>query len=249
MHYALFIPKAIGANPKILDSVGLGHLLAKGDASPLLQELQDKGPDGGPGLLVVWPPSMPAYIPDQLTWQAAKPDPDKQLPGGRFWWGYDPANPPAAADLRRNEPFAGRTMRVGDDYWLIPNILLLPHKFVLDEAGEETRQVESSHAVVYERGMWAFEALKAQIEERQRAPAKDMRGYVVEMLQLNYRTFRDLSYHLGLLTDSSWFALACATVDLETLLQIETDVAKKKRDSVTALINSPSSTPGDGPKA
>ncbi len=249
MHYSLFVPKAMGANPRLLDGVGLGHLLRDGDVSPLLQEMTDKGPDGGPGLLFVWPPEMPAYVPGQLTWQPAKPDPDNNLPGGRFWWGYDPAQPVSSIDLRRKVPLPGRTMPAGDEYWLMPDILLLPHKFALENDGKEVRRVAASHAAIYERGMWAYDLLKQQIEEVARAPGKELRQYVIEMLSLNYRMFRDLAYHLGLLTDESWFSLACATVDFETLVQIEEDVAKKKQALVTALTTPPTSTPGVGAKA
>ena len=249
MHYALFIPKAMGADPKLLDTVGLGHLVQKGDVSPLMQELPGKGPDGGPGLLFVWPPSMPAYIAGQMTWQPAKPDSDKNLPAGRFWWGYDPTSPPTAADLIRKKLTRGNPCAIENDLWLVPNVLMLPHKFALGDDGEEVRQVISTHAAVYDRGMWAYDLLKGQVEERAKAPGKEMRRYVVEMLALNYRIFLDLAYHLDLLTDETWFSLACATVDLDTLLQIEADVAKKKREALIAAVTPPTSTPGGGAAA
>lgn len=249
MHFSLFIPGAAGASPKVLESVGLGHLLRDGDASPLLQELQDKGPDGGPGLLVVWPPEMPAYIPGQLTWQPAKPDPDRQLPAKRFWWGYNPASPPTADDLQRTTVMRGHLLDVADDYWLMPNIMLLPHSFILDDNGNEARQVNDDHKAIYDRGLWAFDLLKQQIEGIAAAPGKEMRQYVIEMLSLNFRIFRDLAYHIGLLTDANWFSFACNTVDIHTLIEIEQAVAKKKRDTLTAAAIPPTSPPGAGATA
>lgn len=249
MHYSIFIPCACGADPKQLVGVGLGDLLRPGDPGPQMQELPDAGPSGGPGLLFVWQGSLPVYRPGELTWYPAKEDKSRGLAKGRFWWGIDPANPPTPAELLRGETLRFNYVECGDTTWRIPNIMLLPHNFILDDNGDEAREVSDQWRAIYDRGLWAYEQLKAQVEQSALAPATEMRAYVIDMLALNYRIFRDLAYHLRLMSDANWFSLACATVDLDSLMAIEQDVAKKKRAALEALIAMNTSPPGDGPKA
>jgi len=264
MHFQIFIPNATGADPRHLDKVGLGHLLRPGDAGPVMGEVIGSGPSGGPGLLFTWPGSAPIYRAGELTWRPAKPDNGSPRPGtpgrgaggegqalpqGRFWYGINPASPPTPQDLARSEQLAGASLDLGGQAWRMPNILLLPHHYILDEQGEEAREVQPSFTSIYQRGMWAFDLLKAQIAEQAPAPAAELRRYVIEMLGLNYRLFRDLAYELHLLTDENWFTLACHSVDIQTLLQIEQDIAKKKQLAWQALITPPTSPPGVGPEA
>lgn len=230
MHYSIFIPNMVGADPKKLNAVGLGHLLRDNDASPLMQEMPDKGPSGGPGLLFVWPPHQPHFHPGELTWYPAKADKANSQAAGRFWYGINPHELPTPAELAFKEQLKGNVLLLEGNLWRIPNILLLPHKFAFDADGEEMREVMSSHRAIYDRGMWAYELLRKQIQDGEPAPGKELRAYIVEMLSLNYRIFRDLAPHFDLLTDENWFTIACHTVDIETLLTIEDQVAKKKTD-------------------
>lgn len=228
MHFQIYIPRITGANPRHLDKVGLGDLLRDGDVGPQMSDVLDHGPDGGPGLLFTWPGSLPAYQPEGQTWFAAKPDPERSLAAGRFHWGYPTDAPPTAAGLLRTTLLKGRLIDLADQAWVMPNILLLPHHFILDDQGEEAREVTPDHRWIYDRGLCAFAHLRSQILGEGSAPPQDMRRYVLEMLGLNYRIFRDLAYHLHLLTDVNWFTLACASIDVEALIQIEQDLAKKK---------------------
>lgn len=248
MHYSLFIPQVTGANPRHLDAVGLGDLLRPGDVGPQMADIVDHGPDGGPGLLFTWPGSIPAYQPQGMNWYAAKPDPERGLPAGRFHWGFQNDAPPTPHDLLRTNPFRGRVIDLGSDTrqpttdnspWLMPNITLLPHNFILDDTGHEAREVSPDYQAIYDRGMWAYELLRSQIIGEAIAPAAEMRRYAVEMLNLNYRIFRDLAYHLHLLTEANWFTLACASIDIEALIQIEQDTAKKKQQAIAAALTPP----------
>ena len=247
--YQIFIPKISGANPRHLDKVGLGHLLQDGDVGPQMCDVLDHGPDGGPGLLFSWPGTHPAYVPGELTWYPAKPDPvspppeDRMLQTfpGRFWWGI-PNSGITPNDITRSTHLPGKWIDINGQTWHMPNILLLPHDFILDDQGREAREVSPHYRSIYERGTWAYELIRAQIADGIPAPAAELRRYVLEMLSLNYRLFRDLAYHLRLMTEQNWFLLACASIDIETLIQIEQDVAKKKRAPTP-----PTSPPGDGP--
>lgn len=248
MNYQIFIPKISGADPRHLCKVGLGHLLSDGDRGPEMADIVDRGPDGGPGLLFTWPGSLPAYRPGELQWFAAKPDKVANLAAGRFWWGFDPANPPTADELLRDVTLKGKPYAWRGSVWLVPNVLLLPHRFELDDEGEEVRVVDDTHKHIGERALWAFNAIKDAIENETPKPEKDLRRYALEMLSLNYRLFRDLGHRLGLLHDDSWYGFCLASLDLDTLLQVTQEVAKKKRMGRAAL-TPPTSTPGVGVEA
>ncbi|MES2793211.1 MAG: hypothetical protein V4719_26615 [Planctomycetota bacterium] len=239
MHYSIYIPRAVGANPEHLTAVGLGELLRPDDEGPQFGDLIANGPDGGAGLYVVWTGSEPVYRPNELQWKPAKPDKVRNLPAGRFWWGVSGAEPLTPGDLVRTKLFRGHFVELKEQTWIIPNILLLPHDFVLDDNGEEAREVCATHRQMYDRGMWAYNELKTHIETSLPSPEKELRQYVRDMLTLNYRLFPDLISHLRLLSDDSWFSLACNSCDLATLLAIERDVAKKKMAALLAAQTPP----------
>lgn len=250
MHFAIFIPRVVGANPKHLDAVGLGDLLRTGDHGPQLAEIPDRGPDQGPGMLFTWRGELPAYVPGALQWKPAKADPDKGLAAGRFWWGIDPQNPPSPDDLQREKLFSGEALKLGNREWLMPNCMKLPHDFILGDDGREKRDVQLEYRAIYDRCMWAFNAAKAYVTERVMVPELECRRYCLELLALNYRIFRDLAAELRLFNDENWFPAMIATVDFNTLIQIETEVKKKR---LLAIVDTPaiphSSPPGVGPEA
>lgn len=248
MHYQIFIPKEGGADPRKLAKVGLGHLLGNNERGPEMADVLDHGPDGGPGLIFTWPGSLPAYRPGELQWFPAKPDKAANLAAGRFWWGYNPAQPPTADELLRGVTLKGKPYSWRGNIWLVPNVLLLPHRFELDDEGEEVRVVDDTHKHIGERAVWAFNAIKTSIETETPKPEKELRRYALEMLSLNYRLFRDLAHRMGILHDDSWYGFCLASLDLDTLLQVTQEVAKKKRLARPAP-TPPISTPGVGVEA
>ncbi len=54
MHFLVFIPNAVGADPDLLRRVGLPGLARAGDVQPSFGELLSDSPSGEPGLLVTW---------------------------------------------------------------------------------------------------------------------------------------------------------------------------------------------------
>lgn len=249
MHFAIFIPRVVGANPKHLEAVGLGDLLRAGDHGPQLAEIPDRGPDQGPGMLFTWRGCLPAYVPGALQWKPAKADPDKGLAAGRFWWGIDPKSPPTPEDLKRNVQLAGEKLDLGAGQWLVPNCMKLPHKFILDDSGAEAREVIEDFRPVYDRCQWAFNLAKSVLTDRADLPEAECRRYCIEMLALNYRVFRDLVYELGLLTDANWFPLLARTTDFYALIEIEADIKKKRAlENAGTPLTPPSSPPGVGPE-
>lgn len=236
MHFSIYIPNVNGASHEHLKTVGLGDLLQPGDVTPTTSEVMAHGPDGHHGLLYTWPGRDPIYRPGELTWKAAKADEAKGLAAGRFWWGFDPQQPPTSAELQRGQQLAGEILVLGGQLWQVPNVLLLPHRYVLDDAGREAKLTLPSHKAIYDRCMWAFNVMAEYFETRM-LPEPECRQYVIEMLALNYRVFRDLvmdpDFDLGLLHAKIWWGVMNHTIDLDALKQIEADV-KKKRAQVTA---------------
>jgi hypothetical protein len=227
MHYSIYIPKVSGANTRHLVPIGLGDLIQSGDATPDFSEVMDKGPDGSHGMYLSWPGSEPAYRPGQLTWQPAKPDKTAGLPAGRYWWGIDPANPVTSDDLIRQTTLRGKPVRAGSSFWLIPNLMLLPHEFDCDDKGEEIRVPIQEYSAVADKCRWCFEAIKSHIETGVALPERELRAYTIQMLTKNYRLFRELAWHLRLLNDDNWLSLAGQTVDFEALIKLEDELKKK----------------------
>ncbi len=141
MHYSLYIPKVTNPDPQHLARVGLGDLLQPDQPAPMFAEIMNNGPDGGHGLYVYWRNSAQHYRPGELSWHRAKPFPAKQLEAGRFHWGYDHTNPITANDLIRPATLRGEIFEAGNHAWLIPNVLLLPSRFILDDEGHQAREV------------------------------------------------------------------------------------------------------------
>jgi hypothetical protein len=248
MHFAIFIPAIVGANPQHLVPVGLGELLRTGDPGPQMAEIPDRGPNGGPGLLFTWGVNA-AFRPGELKWQPAKADKAAGLNAGRFWWGYDPKNPPTPEDLKRKVQLSGELLTLNGQQWLFPNCMKLPHDFILDADGDEVREVQPAYRSIYDRAMWAFNVVKQQVMTREPVPEADCRKYCAEMLALNYRVFRDLIAELRLFNDDNWFAVLARTVDFYSLIEIEAEVKKKREQDFEAALAIPhSSVPGDGPK-
>ena len=104
MHYLIFLPNAKG-NPRdnVFSVGGLESLLRPGDRGPAAIDLEGVGPSGELGQIVTWhEPGQPlAYLPDRQYWWKCLPDPDRDLDGGRFWYGVWSEERPTPADLAR----------------------------------------------------------------------------------------------------------------------------------------------------
>lgn len=238
MHYSIYIPKVSGANPAHLAAVGLGDLVQPDDVGPAFSEVINHGPDGGHGMYISWPTSEPVYRPGQLQWTPAKAHAKACLPAGRFWWGIDPAQPVTSDDLIRSKTLKGKLVRGGDQFWLIPNLMLLPHEFAEDDQGEETRVPISQYSTIAGKCKWCFETIKAHVEFGTVLPDKDLRRHTIDMLTLNYRLFPAIAWHLRILNDDNWLGIAGQTVDIEELVRLEEEF-KKKRQRVSGVPSIP----------
>jgi hypothetical protein len=232
-----------------LDLVGLSDLLREGEAGPNFTEF-DKGPDGGPGILIEFPKSFsdPTGKWDVCNWEPCWPDVNRNLAAGRFSWGIPKVGGFAALsprDLALTNQVRGNDKILGDGRsWVLPCMVLLPHRFTWDpQTGKEAREIHPNWRKLYDRLKWAYDVCLEVIHTGTPADGPKCREYLSEILAVNYRVNAELINRLRLWDDENWWHLFGATTDLDTLIEIQDEVQKKR-----AVSTPPGSPPGDGPK-
>jgi hypothetical protein len=248
MSLLIFIPGKHGADLKHLVDVGLGDLLRleAGDRGPNGSDLLSAGPGGNRGVVFSFSGSVvPGYAAEKQTWQPAKPgwmpspkpSPSGRgqgegagapLPAGRFWFGWPQDSPPRPADLVRDPKATldGYLVQLADgNSWAIPNGMLLPCRFALDEAGDPQKVPCREVAAIHARTLWAFQAIQRQIETNEPPPWRESLEYAAEMLSLNYRLNLELALALGLFDERNLGNILKASTDLDQLIAI----SQKKR--------------------
>ena len=230
-----YIPGHAVARPELLAQIDLDL-----GAGYTHMDIPTGGPDGGRGVLVFWPAvEAPHDLPnlnDHATWQwsAVKPNPARELPGGRYWLARVPGEEITPADIARRKQLEGLIAPLDDDHdWQIPAARCLPHRNRLDERGELVRTVDDEHreyfdlAADFQRSIvMAGSALQKQLH------IHDAWRLAVRALASNYRLNRDLIDWLQLVTtDEALFFVACASFELPYWTLI--DHEKKKRAVAT----------------
>ncbi len=228
MHYQIYIPEVFGASPQHLRDVGLAELLDDG-AGPQSCEVLIDGPDGGRGTCFYWEPcANPGYHPDCQQWNPAKPR--GALVAKRFWLGKDLSEPLEPGDLLRAKHLSSGKVELADgQYWAVPHVRMLPHRYELNPCTGAPVRVLCSQ---YEH--WAQKANEyfQQILQWRRGGGGDLAisqawGFAVESLVFNYRVNHDVVDWLGLLDDISFLRMLTAIFELDALSQIE---AQKKTE-------------------
>lgn len=234
-HYSIYIPKAQAPNPALLEEVGLPGLVRDGDLSPSIFPVLNSGPDGGGGMIFAWVDPgneennpKQGHFPDDQKWEAAPPDPVKNLPAGRYWFGFEPKRPPTPQDLERREQLPGYVAILADgNGWRLPSAQLLPHRFTLGADGREEKVVKEQYREVHERMEWYYDLAESHVRYDKPRNATECREYLAFMLSQNYRLNLPLCYWLLLFDESNWWGGSNMTVDFGTLMQIEEDLKKK----------------------
>jgi hypothetical protein len=226
----IFIPNVSGATPDHLREVGLEELLRleAGDTGPNAVDVVSNGPGGHRGVIFYWPgcPGTPGFHPEQQTWHAAKPDPNRNLPAGRFHICVDGATPETLA-RRSKAQLAGFPVELGDGHdWIVPNGMKLPFRFAVGEQGETIRLPKRNVERIHERTLWAFKTLEASMRAGVEIDFDESIAYAAEMLSLNYRVNREICLLLDLFDGSNVGRLMARSTDLEKLLAIAEEVKK-----------------------
>lgn len=234
MHLLLYIPGPVDNAPDTqFAAAGITELLAPDDARPMYFE-SSQTPDTGRGSFYTWrnlsvlgASPDPGYHPGLQEWWPALPDPDKGLPGGRYWYGFVKGQPPRPVDLARSKRVDGPEVLCRDgNTWQWPNGLLLPHDHGLDAEGRFCRKVTARYASIYEQTMWAYRHWEAALHSGMfDLPAANRSA--VTLLAANYRVTRDIVARLELLDDQICQRLLWLVSDSETLFALQEDLKKK----------------------
>lgn len=148
----VYLPGFAGADVQPeFERLGLTELLDR-SVTAIATPLAASGPDGGSGKLVTFDaiglPDTPRYVDlNTQEWRAAPPDPDHELPAGRYWLGYVKAAKPTPVELQRSELCDGDPVVLRDgNRWVIPIEDYLPRRLTIDPTtGHEVRAVPERH--------------------------------------------------------------------------------------------------------
>lgn len=221
----IYVPNGI-QSPKLLESIGLEDLACEGEAGNITPILE-RGPDGNGGLLIEL--GRPTGDWKSSRWEPCCPDPIRKLPAARFMWGWQMNQQFVPEFFARPSQVNGRLRELGDgNRWLLPNMLMLPHRFTIDlQTGEEVREVHPNSKALYDRLVWAFDVCKAAIEGTSAIPDKEAREFLIEAIGVNYRINRELAYRLRLLEEDNWFQHLAHVTDIDRLMRIQNEFQKK----------------------
>jgi hypothetical protein len=146
--FLYFLPGKSAGDKLDLDALGLSHARAPGEPT---KAPVTKGPDDGPGLLLVFAGDhAPRYVAAEQTWRKA--------PGGGHWVGVFNAHKPGPEDLAREQVIGGEAIRMLDGAdWVIPICQspvrgrpTVPRQLDLDDQGQWVRRVLPKYARVCE---------------------------------------------------------------------------------------------------
>ena len=196
MHPLIFLPGTNEKDAEQLADVGLPDLVhgAMAVSCPA-------GPNDHQGVLFGWRPrsgrmKIQFLGPEVQTWLPAVADPLQELEAGRYWVGWWTDTPPTPEILRREYPFAGREVALGDDHeWLIPIVEKLPAEMRLADDG--------SWRFVTQRQFHEFTLVARAFQERLAGDDAwflwdEAANFVLQALRLNYRLTPEIVSHLGL---------------------------------------------------
>jgi len=232
MNPLIYIPGQAIRSDDTLKGLGLGSLLDP-DVSPLWADVHANGPDGGRGLLVFFDcPHTPRTssptglnLEAQVWHEAAK---SQELPRGRFWIGWDKANPPTPQDLRKSKATPGELVELLDNReWEVAVASFVPHRRGIDvETGEEIRLPQSQFAPYVDQcRFWeAFFNESDQTPEDLVDTLLTLPGgmrFAVDALAMNYRITTELADGLELLGDRQVFDIILAAIGVTTMAGIE----------------------------
>ncbi len=242
-HYSIYIPRACGASPELLPSVGLAELQRRQQ-----WDFYDvaRGPDGSHGVIATVfshrddsNPSI-GYLPHQQQWTESAANPGQELPKGAFWFGVETDRPPRPIDLSHQTLMNGYDVRLKDgNAWRIPETLQMPMDIGRDpNTGELTKlypgeyhafckQAEKYVIVLFDN-ILNLEILKKSNPAA--APAEVSSEFVLEdiwefcctALSLNYRLADPILGHgfMDLLDERKMALIVRATIALPDILEV-----------------------------
>ena len=250
MHFVVFLPGRTGANPQHLTDVGLPELK---DSAEFV-DLDPRGfisaiSAGQPGVLVFWRkcPDMRALA--DWNWHGAEEHAAfGESSKGRFWIGWDAAEPPNTEDLARDKRYPGHWVTLGDgQQWQIPSYIRLDHVYRMGPDGAPVMRPAPQwerfcrRSIEIQKSLFDAVGLSHLLDGRPMEadnPSTELKAvtvsgglqYAADALSINYRINLEIALALGLFTTAVLPEVVAATVDLPEILA--TYGEKKNVDSL-----------------
>lgn len=222
--FTYYLPKESKADAETISRYGLTYALDPRKRS--IGQVSANGPDGGAGLLATMAPDPPKYDASSQTWRKA--------PKADYWVGKTTAATIGPEDLARDRMLSGEWIELGDgNEWLAPyarrfdpneGTYVQPpgvSSFDFDDEGEWiVGNVRPKYRELWGVATWFWaELAKATEVGDVSLPGAVDRSIVA--LQANYRISKTEAVVLGLLDESTVFAVLGAAVDLSTVREWE----------------------------
>lgn len=252
-HYFLYLPGKPDAKRADLASFGVAELLDVGDSDPHFFPVAGSGgPDGGSGALCQLQKELdpekqssnpaPGYLPERQTW--------RQSLDGKYWLGWETANPPTEAELARNRQLTGRAAvlvpaKDGQpaELFVIPNTFAQLARMKKNADGKWEPSAEYIHDDLQAKAapmmVMLEETIERQVlleqagEDEQCIPPDTWDDnaaldFVAELLAINYRVNDFILGELGLLIQERAPLIIGLATDYERLSRLETELRSGK---------------------
>ena len=198
MHHLIFRANANDATgPAKLAEYGLADCVAGAEFM-----VTDTGPENQAGVLCAWRKPGDGcdlcYAPERQTWVPAVAD--GHLEKGRYWVGFNDAEPAHPTQLQRAYAYRGHWVKLADNnLWLIPTPNELPHDLIpLDDGGWKFEVQRKYHDHILQVDMWRQLFLQAGKDDE--FDFESVAEFVLRALRLNYRITREVVGQLRLFT-------------------------------------------------
>lgn len=230
--YFLYLPGAQGADPKLLDDVGLASVNIGWSHVPVL----GNGPDGGQGVFCFCGNTDgPRGV--HLDSQEWKPEQGQDPP--RYWVGWVKGAKPGPADLARKKQHPGTAVTLCDgNEWLIPLARQLPHVNGIKPGGGFKRKLKHEYQAFWDLSQVIHDSLlkNFMVNECQRWEWNQFECWPFSCAALaqNYLLTPEIIDALELLEDDSHFEIAEACTELSAAAEALWHAVQKKRTQAPA---------------
>lgn len=218
----VFVPRlTCPGGPERLRELGLLEIFGPSQAWRHIE----RGPDGGPGLLLGHSGSTPAYEPEAQEWKPSH--------APTLFFGWQAGAPPGPEFFARERQIAGHALELGTancelrtaNFWTVPCARYLDGSTALPCLLEQTPDgvvvgaIAPRYAAFAERAAWWFAFATERIGRGEPLvwDWDELAAFAAEALALNYRLTLPLALALGLLTDANVWEIVLATGDFPAL--------------------------------
>jgi hypothetical protein len=215
----VFIPGlTCPGGPERLRALGLLDVLGASQAWTHLE----RGPDGGPGLLLARSGETPRFAPGEQVWKPS----NLHSPPSTVFFGWAKDAPPGPEFFARERQISGHSIDLDNrQFWTVPCARYLDGSTALPCLLEQTADgvtvgaVAPHYAAFAERAAWWFAFATERLSQGAELSWDwdELAAFAAEALSLNYRLTLPLALALGLLTDTNVWDVVLATGDWQAL--------------------------------